>query len=476
MMSYFPRLVVFFAVAGFAACSPAKKASTAALTAPAVTVMTGDSLPALPSSEIDLPIKIAGRPLLIAADSMFPREFLSPGWPNYLQTSCDFRYKYRFVRSGFVLHCTNNKVSIAMQGDYQVAGGKCLCALGKPVSPWAMGYCGFDREPMRRVNIAFSSQLNFQPDYHIRASSVVDQVKALDPCTMSIFSVDMTQLIMDSIRSSINFFCKGFDAAAGKTDVASYLRQTAARAWQKTPIGVYGYLIINPVAIRVGTLNYVRDSFEVSLGISCRPELSSDSRTAASPPLPALHPGANRSGVLLYLPANYEYSFISKLLNDSLHGKSFEYKGKTVVVKEVAVRGIERHKIELRIDFGGNYSGRVFLRGTPVLDTARQTLSVPDISYSLESHEILIKMARTLLRGKIKRTLQGNSVLDLAALLKTNMPSLNAQLNRAIMPNLYTTGELKQLKLIGLLASEKNIQAQLFMQADLAVTCTGLPR
>lgn len=467
MRPYFVLLTVML----FAACGPSKK-----LTAPAETVLVGDSLPALPSSEIDLPIKIAGRPLLAAADSIFPREFVSPGWPNYLQTSCDFRYKYRFVRSGFILHCTNNKISVAMEGNYQVAGGKCLCALGKPVSPWVMGYCGFDKEPMRRVDIAFSSQLSFQPDYHLRTSSMVDQVKALDPCNMSIFSVDMTQEIMDSIRSSILYFCRGFDAAAGKTDVARYLRQTASRAWQKTPIGPYGYLVINPVAVRVGTLNYVRDTFAVSLGISCRPELSSDARSGAPPPLPALHPGGNRSGVALYLPANYEYSFISKLLNDSLHDKSFDYKGKKVVVREVAVRGIERHKIELRIDFGGSYTGRIFLRGTPVLDTARQTLSVPDISYSLESHDILVRMAKTLLRGKIRRNMQGNNVLDLAVLLKTNMPSLNAQLNRTLMPNLYTTGELRQLKLIGLLAGEKNIQAQLFLQADLAVTFTGLPR
>ena len=470
-ISYPLRIAVFVAMAGFCACGPSKK-----LTAPAETVMVGDSLPPLPSSEIDLPIKIAGRPLLLAADSLFPREFLSPGWPNFLQLSCDFRYKYRFVRSGFILRCTNNRITVAMEGNYQVAGGKCLCALGKPVSPWVMGYCGFDKEPMRRVDIAFSSLLNFQPDYHIRTSSVVDQVKALDPCTMSVFSVDMTQQITDSIRSSINFFCRSFDFASAKTDIASYLRQASARAWQKTPIGPYGYLIINPQSVRVGTLNYVRDTFAVSMGISCRPELSSDSRSSAPPPLPPLRPGGYRNGVTLYLPANYEYAFISKLLNDSLRDKSFEYKGKNVIVKEVAVRGTEHHKIELRIDFAGSYAGRIYLRGTPVLDTARQTLNVPDISYSLESRDILLRMAKTLLRGKIRRNLQGNSVLDLAALLKTNWASLNAQLNRAIMPNLYTTGELKQLRLIGLLAGEKNIQAQLYLQADLAVTCTGLPR
>ena len=472
-MRHFPafRFVLLLAVAAFGACGPAKK-----LSSPAVTVMVGDSLPALPQSEIDLPIKVAGRPLLLAADSLFPREFLSPGWPGYLQPSCDFRYKYRFVRSGFILRCTNNRISVAMEGNYQVAGGKCLCALGKPVSPWVSGYCGFDKEPMRRVDIAFSTQLNFQSNYHIRTNSAVDQVKALDPCNMSVFSVDMTQAIADSIKSSVNFFCKTFDATAAKTDVAGYLRQTAARAWQKTPIGPYGYLIINPLALRVGTLNYIRDTFFVSLGISCRPELTSDNKSAPPPPLPPLNSGGNRNGVTLYLPAKYEYAFISKLLNDSLHDKSFQYKGRTVILKEIAIKGIEHHKVELRIDFGGSYEGRIFLRGTPVLDTAKQALSVPDISYSLESRDVLLRMAKTLLRGKIRRTVEGNSYLDLGALLKTNLPGINAQLNRAIMPNLYTSGEIRQLKLIGLLAGEKNVQAQLFIQADLAVTCTGLPR
>jgi hypothetical protein len=85
-------------------------------------------------------------------------------------------------------------------------------------------------------------------------------------------------------------------------------------------------------------------------------------------------------------------------------------------------------------------------------------------------------MAKTLLRGKIRRTLQGNSFLDLAAMLKSNLPSLNLQLNRIVAPNLYTTGEIHELRLIGLLAGEKAIQAQLLIRADLAVISTGIPR
>ncbi len=469
-MRYYPILLVVLVAAGLGSCSPAKQ-----LSAPAVTLSLPDTLPALPQSEIDIPIKIAGKPLLAAADSLFPKEFVSQGFPAYLQPSCDFRYRFRFVRSPFTVRCVNNHISVSMECHYQVSGGRSLCAAGKPVSPWISGYCGFDKEPMRTVDLSFGTQFSVSSDYRVRTASSVDQVKALDKCVMSIFSMDMTQQIMDSIHSSINAFCKALDAGAAGMNVSGYLRQTA-KTWQKTPIGPYGWLVINPLNVRVGMLNYIRDTFSLSLGISCRPELSSDKSPAGQVSLPPLNNGANRSGITLYLPANYEYTFLTKLLNDSLRDKSFEYKGRQVIIKEVGIKGIGHHQLELRIDFAGSHEGRIYLRGTPVVDTARQALSVPDISYSIESKEVLIKMARAVLRGKIRRTVQGNSFLDLAALLKTNLPSIDAQLNRAIGPHLYTTGQIRQMKLIGLLAGENSLQAQLFVQADLTVTSTGLPK
>ncbi len=474
-MRHHPILYILLTLFAFGSCSPAKQLSAPSVTTASVALSLPDTLPALPQSEIDIPIKIAGRPFLAAADSVFPKEFTSPGWPAYLQPSCDFRYRYRFVRSPFTVRCTNNRISVGMQCSYQVAGGHSLCAGGRPVSPWISGYCGFDNEPMRRVDLSFTTQFFVQPDYHLQTSSGVEQVKALDKCTMSIFSMDMTQQIMDSIRSSINGLCKQLDASAAGLNVAGYLRQTA-KTWQKTPLGPYGWLVINPLAVRVGTLSYARDTFSLSLGISCRPELSSDKSPAKQISLPPLNSGASRSGITLYLPANYEYSFLTKLLNDSLQGRSFTYKERQVIIKEVAVKGIGHHQLELRIDFAGSHEGRIFLRGTPVVDTAKQALSVPDISYSIESREVLLKMAGAILRGKIRRTVQGNSYLDLATLLKTNMPTINAQLNRMVMSHLYTSGQIKELKLIGLLAGENSLQVQLFVRAELSVTSTGLPR
>jgi hypothetical protein len=81
---------------------------------------------------------------------------------------------------------------------------------------------------------------------------------------------------------------------------------------------------------------------------------------------------------------NYDYNFISKTLHDSLYNKVFEVKGRTIVVKDAIVRGIGNRQIELQIDFAGSNHGSIFLRGTPLLDSAKQTMSIPDIQYSME--------------------------------------------------------------------------------------------
>src|ERR1700733_8518304 len=106
-----------------ASCSPSKKGFYAAAPLP---FPLPDSLPALPASEINLPLKICVRPLLARADSMMPKEFTSYGWPAYQQPSCDFRYKYRFLRSAFVLDCSNNKLNLQLTCSYQVAGSRCI--------------------------------------------------------------------------------------------------------------------------------------------------------------------------------------------------------------------------------------------------------------------------------------------------------------------------------------------------------------
>src|SRR5688572_18204326 len=117
------------------------------------------TLPPLQESVINVPVKFFAKPYIRQAESMAPLEFTSEKWPDYYLSSCDFRYKYRFVRSNLGFACTNNRMTITFSGNYQIAGSKTVCAFGKQVSPWINGSCGFGNESMRRVMISINSQL-----------------------------------------------------------------------------------------------------------------------------------------------------------------------------------------------------------------------------------------------------------------------------------------------------------------------------
>jgi hypothetical protein len=257
--------------------------------------------------------------------------------------------------------------------------------------------------------------------------------------------------------------------------LAGLQRQGLQLSYSKTSLGKYGFLVINPSAIRVGQLNYSRDSFSISLGISCRPALSSDSANHLDPPaLPPVSQRENRSGISLYMEASYDYPFLSKLLNDTLYNKVFEVQGRTVVIKNVELYGIGNSQIGIRIEFAGSNKGSISLQGTPVLDTARQTLSVPDLDYTLESRDLVLKMARALFRNKIRNTLEGKSYLDLAALVKSNLSNLNPYLNRDLPNQLVSRGNIEDIRVMGLLAKQNGLQVQVRVTGKLSLQSKGI--
>src|SRR5579862_251118 len=449
----------------FISCSTSKKATGFRLP---------DSLPALPVSEIDLPVRISAKPILFKANFLVPAQFTSDGWPNYSQPSCDFRYKYRFTRSAFTVTCVNNVLGIQLTGNYQVAGAECVCSMGKSISPWISGSCGFGNEPLRHVTINVSSRLSFLPNFKISTATTPGKIEAQDKCYVSLFSSDVTQQVLDSVRASVQNFCNTLDATISGMDFSGIAQQSVEKGFHKTPISKYGFLVINPSAIRVGQLNYSKDSFSISVGISCKPELSSDSLTKeiAEVHVP-VNVGENKDNVNMYVNAAYDYEFISKLLSDTLRNKVFDYKGRTIVIKDAAIKGFGNHQVEIRIDFAGTSSGRLYLRGTPVLDTAKQTLSIPDISSSLETKDLMMMIGKSIVKNKIKKNLGGGTYLDIGGLVKSNMKMIDSMVNKNLNKNLSLAGKINELRIVGLLPQAKELQVQIYTSANLELVSNG---
>lgn len=464
-MKFFPgTLCVISTLFFLASCGSSKKAVTSPAEPPA------RLLPALPVSQINIPVKVYMKPLLNLMDSMTAKEFTSEKWPNYLQSSCDFRYKYRFVRSPFVFTCVNNKVNIGFRGNYQIAGSRCVCAFDKQVSPWVSGSCGFGDEALRRVDLNISSLLNLQPNHQVMTTTRLETLKPIDKCQVTLLQNDMTAEIMDSIKASVESYCTTFDNFVQAINNNDLLKQWRSGGSRVMPISHYGFLNLNPSMLRVGRFNVNRDTLYFSLGFQGTPQFSSDSnRLVTRAPLPPITNADNNGTISTYLNAVYEYKFFNKLLNDSLSNKPFEVEGRTFVIKDINIRGSNDGKIAVDVSFTGNRKGVLHLSGTPVLDTARQFLSMPDISFALDTKDILVNIAKGMFRKRIIKELQGKSVLDIAALLQKNKPLIEARLNQPVTAWMSTAGQLESVKVVGLLPQKDYIQVQVYIKGSIVL-------
>lgn len=385
----------------------------------ASTEAPGRTLAPLPPSQINVPIKVYMKPLLTMMDSMTSKEFTNEKWPDYTESSCDFRYKYKFIRSPFTFTCVNNKVTIGFRGNYQIAGSKRLCAFDRQVSPWVGGSCGFGNEPLRKVDLSIGSLLELLPNHQLKTTTRLEASKNIDKCEVTVLQTDITTQVMDSIRASVDSYCIVFDNFVQTLNNNPLLQQWRKGGSKVMPISRYGYLNLNPSQLRMGRFNTNKDTLVFSVGFTGTPKFSSDSvKLISNAALPPITNNIHNSGLNTYLDALYQYKFFNKLLNDSLRNKPFEVEGRTFVIKDIDISGDNSGKLNIDVSFTGNRKGVLHLSGTPVLDTALQVLSMPDISFAIDTKDILVNMGKNLFRKKILKQLRNQSVLDIAALIQ----------------------------------------------------------
>ncbi|MBS1565747.1 MAG: DUF4403 family protein, partial [Bacteroidetes bacterium] len=249
----------------------------------------------------------------------------------------------------------------------------------------------------------------------------------------------------------------------------------AERINKKVALGSYGYLKINPSSVRMGKMNYNHDTLQAVLGISCFPELHSDSTNNYSASfLPPLQSADRPAGITLYTNAHYSYDFINHLLNNLIKDTSFTVEGRTITLKNVQVAGQDNGKLELRVDFAGDKKGTLYLTGTPHLDTATQIITMPDLDYTLKSRDLVLNMGKTLFSNKILHALQAKSTFNIREMIDHNRPAINAQLNKKIMDGVLTTGTLTDLKVLALIVGKDLLRAQTRTTASAAVIITKL--
>ena len=424
-------------------------------------VVAQPAITPLETSIIQLPITMYVKPFLAKASGYINKELVSEGFPKYIQPNCDFRYKYRFVKDTVLFSMSNNYLLANIKGKYQVAGSATMCQGGKAVAPWITESCGFGQEKMRGIEIQLGSLLQLLPSWKIKTTSVANSVIPIDPCKIDDNQQDITAAIVDTIKSNISNYTRFADEIVDNIDLSEALDSN----WQKInkPFALplnYGYLKAQPQQVKISKFNIINDTLYAAAFIAFKPTLySSMPAVAPTPQVIALETLTDASSkYTLHADAYYSFDSILKLATPYIYGKPFKLPMKqNITITKVTLQNIDSSgKLKISATFKGTKAGTFYLYGTPLLNVAAQTITLPNLYYAIKSKNLFINLGKNLFKKRIYAQLKKVTTVSLLQYKLAALLSLNMLLNNS-KGDVITKGQVNNIAIDGLKTNTNTI-------------------
>ena len=437
--------ISFFVTVFFYSCSTIK---------PEAPLVSKEVISAPPTvlSNLNIPVEVDLNSYFLMAEKSVPLQFEGSDNP------CEgLRYYYQFLRSPFNISGNKDNINLSFEGKYKIKGSYCAkcfnqnCLLATPVFS-----CGFD-EPLRRIQIAYTSKIKLLPDYHLSSITSLVKTEPTDPCKVGFVNFDITGKLLKEVKTQLEVLGKSVDSQVYSYNLKPYVTGFWNKLFEVQKIDEYGYLNLNPSAVSVSNLNMNGSKLSLMLGLACAPVFSVGFIPSKPTVLPNLSNAMEQKGFNVYTDLIANYNDLNILLNKQLAGKTFEIKGRNISVKNIQISGLGNSKMAIKLEFNGAKKGVVYLVGTPVFDSVKNTISIPDIKFDLKSRNVLLKMANWLLNDKLTDKIKAAAVFDINTILTQTKNSIQTQLNRNLTDNIQMYGKVNSMSLKNMITSSESL-------------------
>ena len=169
------------------------------------------------------------------------------------------------------------------------------------------------------------------------------------------------------------------------------------------------------------------------------------------------------------MDASLPFKELGKIVSQKIGDTTFEVKGRTFHIDDVTFVPASDNKMGIKIKFSGNKKGIIYLTGTPTLDTVKNELSMPDISFDMKTRNLLINAASWLLDGKIETSLRKQTIFPLKPILQSTQLEVNKALNRTLDNGVKLIGNMGSLHIQSIYTQSDNLMVRILTKGSLAV-------
>ncbi len=410
--------------------------------------------PKLELSYLNIAIGIPLQPIEKAADEEVPRAVGVDPFKYRMNggaapPACGIDGGYSITRAPLVMSGSGEVITTSVDLSYWLKGRKQIPCPG-PVTTVS---CGADGEPPRTANVFINTTITILPNLATNVNSTLGSVVPGSRCVLHPLELDVTDEIVNGFDVALRKMLPAMDkhVAAG-LDLRKRVEAAWARMSEPAELRPNVWLALNPEGIGVVPFTVAKGELRTGLQLRLRPEVRAGKKPQSSPkPLPPADIAAPADTFKLQIRVDMQQAFVQARLEKALDldqgGMKMTMGDYNVRVTSADVYG-EGSQVVVKLTFSGDLTGTGYLKGTPAYDPNTRMLSFPDLDYTLDTSEALLKTASWFVHGEVRDRLRERFTVDMAQPIENMRQGLETVLNRR-RGDVQLHGAVQEFRLLG---------------------------
>jgi hypothetical protein len=401
-----------------------------------------DTLPPVPPSYLDVPVRYDLARAMRWLESEVPRRFGDLEERRPVRDKKRLEYAFAAVRTPFRLTIEGRRA--VLQADIEYAA---KAWYDPPVLPKVSASCGTD-EARPRARLTIESDVELTDSWtlrpHTRADARPITGTERDKCKVTMLSVDVTKKVMTAAREALQEKLTVFDARLAAFDLPAESRRIWKILQSPQKLTDSLWLVMHPMAVRVGLLEMRGDTLVTSLGLSGRPRVTGGTRPEPGrEALPPPQDSSSRPPVLhLLTEGRLPYEVASTILSRELRGDTIHVAKQKLIIDSLHVLGVGDGRAAVGLAVHGAAKGVLYVVGHPAFDTATAELSMPDLEYDVGTRDLLTGALAWLASGTVEDYLRNTVRIKLGDVIADGQDILEKSLNRDLADGVHLVTDI----------------------------------
>ncbi len=306
---------------------------------------------------------------------------------------------YKFVVNDFHIDGNNDEIHFHLLLDFKVKADVDLKLIKGGVAS-----CGMN-EDMPQVELVLSSKVNFADGGTINLTDKRWEINWVKACNLTALDIKAEDLInLPFVKGMIEK--KVDDLVQNKIPNDINLKDKLEPKWgnisKPMVIANAGYFDLNIKQINTEKLFVTNTNIETELGATCKPvfKLTDDAPVIIAQPFPGITTNKLPDGFNLNILGAISFDNINKYAKPIFDKYKENVEGKLLKFRDIEFFQ-SGDKLVIEVSLAKPFRGKIYLWGKPQFNIAENTVTLDSLEYTLESKNLIAKVANWLLQTGI---------------------------------------------------------------------------